>query len=488
MPLTVQTLDGPVGLAQALLESRSTTPLRFWVVDNSGSMAAADGARLAPVPGGGFKVVPSTRWEELRDVVYMQAQLALSLNSRIDMHLLNPTNSGARQFMSLGQEHSSCPSQQGPATLQDLNAALASGPTGTTPLTEAVLTIHSLIEGMAPALRSSGQQVVVVLATDGLPNHPESFVQAVSNLQRLGCIWLVVRLCTNSDDVIDYWNDLDRQLEAPLEVLDDAAAEAKETTKPNPWLTYGFPLHLLRTAGLRHKLFDLLDEKAFIGSQVAEMASLLFGCGPLPNPEADWVGFQERIGVLRAVTPRTFCPVTKEMRPWVDLKVLRKKFGGSVKKPGLFGKARDSDLPAHPLEFGARPPPGTQGALAFTLKAKKLKRKDTWSKNDPFFTISRWCGDGHHAFLANSEALQDTKNPCWRTMYLPRAALAQWDPKGRIRIDVFDFESDHDHDLIGFCWAPLDQLVSQGTIELELQTQTETKSQGTVTVQVEAVS
>ena len=93
-----------------------------------------------------------------------------------------------------------------------------------------------------------------------------------------------MRLCTNSDDIIEYWNDLDRQLEAPLEVLDDAEAEAKETTSPNPWLTYGFPLHLVRTAGLRHKLFDLLDEKAFIGSQVAEMLSLLFGCGAPPEP------------------------------------------------------------------------------------------------------------------------------------------------------------------------------------------------------------
>ena len=89
-------------------------PLRFWVVDHSGSMAAADGARLAPRPGGGFKVVPSTRWEELRDVVYMQAQLALSLDSRMDVHLLNPTNSGARQFMSLGLQHSNCPSPAGP--------------------------------------------------------------------------------------------------------------------------------------------------------------------------------------------------------------------------------------------------------------------------------------------------------------------------------------------------------------------------------------
>ena len=488
LPLTVQTLDGPIGLAQALLESRSSTPLRFWVVDNSGSMAEADGARLAPRPGGGFKVVPCTRWEELRDVVYIQAQLALAVDSRIDVHLLNPTNTGARQFMSLGLERSLCASEQGSATIQDLNFALASSPTGSTPLTEAVQTIYNLVEPLAPTLRNSGQQVVFVLATDGLPNDPASFLVAVSSLQRLGCIWLVVRLCTSSDDVIDYWNDVDSKLEAPLEVLDDAAAEAKEVARYNPWLTYGFQLHLVRTAGMRHKLFDLLDEQPLIGSQTAEMISLLLGCGPLPNPDAEWIGFQERVGVLLVITPLTYCPVKKEMKPWIDLDELRRKYGGSVKKPLLWGRAVDADLPAFPLEFAARPAPGTQGVLAFTLKAKKLARKDTWSKNDPFFAISRWCGEGHHAFLANSEALQNTTNPCWRTMYLPRTALAQWDPaQGRIRFDVFDFEKDHHHVLIGFCWVSLDELISRGTSDLELHTITHSKSQGILTVQVEAL-
>lgn len=479
LPVVAEACGGPLGLANALVESRVSTAASFWVVDNSGSMATADGSKLVHRQDGSYSVVRCTRWEELRDVVCSQAALALSTRSRIDFHLLNPPNTLARQFVSLGLESSSsCPSRGGAATLQDLTAALASTPTGSTPLTEAVLTIQGLLEGMAPTLRSTGQQVVVVLATDGLPNDPGSFVAAVSNLQRLGCVWLVVRLCTQSDQVLEYWNNLDSQLEAPLEVLDDAAGEAREIAVVNGWLTYGFPLHLIRTAGFRHKLFDLLDEQPFIGTQVAEMVALLFGCPPLPNPEADWVSFQQRLGVLLATNQPTYCPLSKKMKPWVCLEDLRSKFAGSEKKiRGL------SPSP----EYRQPPAPGTPGILKWTATAKKLPSMKTWSRNDPFYTISLWFGEGRYAFLANSEALLKTKEPKWEPLYLPLDSLKAWDPRGSVRIDVFDYEDDHEHQHIGYCWAMVDDLMERRTTEVELRRDdTKAKSRGFVTVSVES--
>eukprot|EP00951_Prasinocladus_malaysianus_P045159 scaffold596009_cov42-Prasinocladus_malaysianus.AAC.1 len=136
-----------------------------------------------------------------------------------------------------------------------------------TPLTEAVQTIHAVIASAAPDLQASGQHVVVILATDGHPDNPQTFVSAVRLLQSLNCVWLVVRLCTEDDDVVDYWNDLDKHLEAPLEVLDDVGSEAREIYKQNPWLTYGIPLHMLRVAGVKDKIFDTMDEWPYIGSQ-----------------------------------------------------------------------------------------------------------------------------------------------------------------------------------------------------------------------------
>ena len=104
---------------------------------------------------------------------------------------------------------------------------------------------------MTPELLQLGRKVVIVIATDGLPSKNKSssgtreeqeFVEALRLLEGLP-VWVVVQLCTNNEKVVDFYNDLDGQLELSMEVLVDFSGEALEVTEENPWLNYALPLH-----------------------------------------------------------------------------------------------------------------------------------------------------------------------------------------------------------------------------------------------------
>lgn len=127
-------------------------------------------------------------------------------------------------------------------------------PGGVTPLTQHIWEIHQQVSAMAHDLRESGKQVAIILATDGLPTDQQGyggghvmdeFVRALRSLEGLP-VWLVIRLCTDEDNVCEFYNSLDAQLELSLEVLDDYIGEANEVYAKNPWLTYGLPFHRCR--------------------------------------------------------------------------------------------------------------------------------------------------------------------------------------------------------------------------------------------------
>ena len=72
----------PPGLANEIATAAEGMPLRFWIVDNSGSMGACDGKRIC-----GTRVVTSTRTLELQDdcVDAMVGLAVLHLNEeRVD--------------------------------------------------------------------------------------------------------------------------------------------------------------------------------------------------------------------------------------------------------------------------------------------------------------------------------------------------------------------------------------------------------------------
>merc|ERR1712003_602 len=205
--------------------------------------------------------------------------------------------------------------------------------------------IHREVSAMAPNLRATGQRVVLVIATDGLPTdsrgkggpaEQNDFVESLRLLEGLP-IWVVVRLCTDDDEVVDFYNNLDACLELSVEVLDDFTAEAKEVYQCNPWLNYGLPLHRMREMGYHDRVFDMLDERLLTKTELRDFMSFLFGEENMDgvwDPSVDWAAFVSDVERLLRKEQPTWNPLKQRMKPWISIKKLDRiyKYG----RLGLF--------------------------------------------------------------------------------------------------------------------------------------------------------
>merc|ERR1712224_504053 len=214
-------------------------------------------------------------------------------------------------------------------------------PSGVTPLSDHVREIRSNVMAMKDQLSEMGQKVVIVLATDGLPSNPygvsgqtelTEFKNAIRSLEGLP-VWIVIRLCTDEDQVVEFYNNLDSELELSLEVLDDFTGEAEEVYEHNPWLNYALPLHRIREMGFSHKLFDLLDERKLTKDELRQFLVLLFGVDKfdgVPDPQIDWHGFLKRVDKIANSEKKQWNPVKKRLTPWVDVRKMNSVYGGEA--------------------------------------------------------------------------------------------------------------------------------------------------------------
>jgi len=313
------TLGFPDGINESVLQSCQDFPLRIWIVDNSGSMMTADGKRIVR-----DKMVRSSRWEELGDSLVWHATLAANLGAPTEFRTLNPPGGGIPQVMNVGMggdldvEHE----------VQQVRRLTSSSPSGRTPLCEQIRAVTARIKSQETALRASGQRVVVVIASDGAATDGR-IEEAMRPLQTLP-VWIVVRLCTDDESVVDYWNRVDADLELDMDVLDDLSGEAAEGGALNPWLTYAAPLHRLREWGSLNKVFDVIDEKLLATNEMMRMLALILGpnAAELPDPQLNWESFERALTALLAAQPEVWDPLRKRSRPWVSVDKLRKNYSG----------------------------------------------------------------------------------------------------------------------------------------------------------------
>ena len=74
---------------------------------------------------------------------------------------------------------------------------------------------------------------------------------------------------------MNYYGDVDSNLEIKLDTLDDLFGEAGEIDAVNDWVTYGLPLQRFREFGSHIKALDMLDESKLSSDHTVEIVKLL---------------------------------------------------------------------------------------------------------------------------------------------------------------------------------------------------------------------
>merc|ERR1719433_541417 len=154
---------------------------------------------------------------------------------------------------------------------------------GTTPLGERLREVHHLLQHTFVQQALQGLRCVVVVATDGMPTvvgsgvpSEQAKLEVVQELRRLCSdlnAFIVVRLSTDEDETVAFYNKIDDDVELNLEVLDDLEGEAKELREAgNGWLTYSPEIHMIREGGTFAKL---MDERRFLPQEVQRFAGSL---------------------------------------------------------------------------------------------------------------------------------------------------------------------------------------------------------------------
>jgi len=255
-------------------------------------------------------------WQELGESLRFHVELAKIANAPSEFRLLNALAPKIVGDPNVDPDHSNA---------RALNKIFDGGPSGGTPLCRHINDVVNYLQHHQAEFRANGQVASLIICTDGVSSDGDVTV-AMRPLKQLP-VMIVVRLCTNSEDVVAYWDRVERDLEMDLDIIDDFFGEGQGVYEHNPWINYGEPLQRLREFGVKVKEFDMIDEKPLTVQQMQTYMRYLFNCSPndVPNPEFDWATFENWVTNQLKNVPNTFNPNSHitGVEPWINMSKLR---------------------------------------------------------------------------------------------------------------------------------------------------------------------
>jgi len=297
----------PAGLQDVIVKGLKKIPIRYFICDDSGSMLEPDG-KIVIQSNSGCDVVDASRWDELSEALKFHIELVKCSGTQAEFRFLN----GDSVMIS----------PQSPENADVVRLILEDGPGGATPLCANIEKVVESIRKHEATLRASNQKACVIIATDGESSDGE-IIDAMKPLETLPC-WVVIRLCTNDENIVNYWSKIDKNIEVDIDVLDDLFGEANEVYAKNNWFTYGEPIHRVREFGIPVRELDLLDERSLMGPQIRTIAHAVYGgdISSYPYAEIDGKAFIDFIKQKQRETPLVYDLISYSLKPWINVSAL----------------------------------------------------------------------------------------------------------------------------------------------------------------------
>ena len=260
-------------------------------------MLTRDGLKLVDQEQGPV-LVPCTRWDEVTISVNAIARLATCGETPTEIRLLNNKTTAP---IVVGQAHDN----QLPAVI----SLLSSKPNGLTPICMQLCEVAEQLRCLSPMLKDNDRIALICIMMDGEGTDGD-IVDILKPLEGLP-LQVIIRVCTLEQTVIDYWQNINAQLDIDIHVLQSISAEASEAHDNNPWLAYTDTLQHAREFGLGVPEIDALTERQLTRREIHALAKLLLpeeDAVLLPDdPDKDWTSFLAAVNQAQEGRDMVYC-------------------------------------------------------------------------------------------------------------------------------------------------------------------------------------